>query len=70
MTRDELEAISAELLAADEESNAAVLAGLAWRLYAEAGLAQAEIERLQGMLRSLRATVPLVPMVRQPAARR
>jgi hypothetical protein len=58
MTRDEFDAIGAELLAADEESNAPVLAGLAWRLYAEAGLAQTETERLHGMLRALRRGSP------------
>jgi hypothetical protein len=69
MTRDELDAIGAELLAADEDGNAPRLAALAWRLYGEAGTAQAEIDRLHGMLRSVRAVVaPTV--VSQPAAPR
>jgi hypothetical protein len=70
MTRDELDAIGAELLAADEDANAARLAALAWRLYGEAGTAQAEIDRLHGMLRSVRAVVAPAPKVSRPAAPR
>jgi hypothetical protein len=70
MTRDELDAIGAELLAADEDGNAARLAALAWRLYGEAGTAQAEIDRLHGMLRSVRAMVAPTMMVSRPAAPR
>jgi hypothetical protein len=70
MTRDELDAIGAELLAADEDGNAGRLAELAWRLYGEAGTAQAEIDRLHGMLRSVRAMVMPAPVVSQPAGPR
>jgi hypothetical protein len=68
MTRDELDAIGAELLAADEDGNAARLAELAWRLYGEAGTAQAEIDRLHGMLRSVRAVAAPATVLNQPAA--
>ncbi len=70
MTRDELDALGAELLAADEDGNAARLAALAWRLYGEAGTAQAEIDRLHGMLRSVRAMVVPATMISGPAAPR
>jgi hypothetical protein len=70
MTRDELDAIGAELLAADEDGNAGRLAELAWRLYGEAGTAQAEIDRLHGMLRSVRAMVVPTSKVSPPAAPR
>jgi hypothetical protein len=70
MTRDELDAIGAELLAADEDGNAGRLAELAWRLYGEAGTAQAEIDRLHGMLRSVRAMIVPTPAASQPAAPR
>jgi hypothetical protein len=70
MTRDELDAIGAELLAADEDGNAGRLAELAWRLYGEAGTAQAEIDRLHGMLRSVRAMVAPTSKISRPAAPR
>ena len=70
MTRDELDEIGAELLAADEDGNADRLAALAWRLYGEAGTAQAEIDRLHGMLRSVRAMAAPTPVISRPAAPR
>jgi hypothetical protein len=70
MTRDELDAIGAELLAADEDGNADRLAALAWRLYGEAGTAQAEIDRLHGMLRSVKTMVAPSAIVSRPAAPR
>jgi hypothetical protein len=70
MTRDELDAIGAELLAADEDGNADRLAALAWRLYGEAGTAQAEIDRLHGMLRSVKTMVAPGAIVSRPAAPR
>jgi hypothetical protein len=72
MSRDELDALGAELLAADEDGNARRLAELAWRLYGEAGTAQSEIDRLHGMLRSVRAmvmpTAAPTPAASRPAA--
>jgi hypothetical protein len=70
MTRDELDAIGAELLAADEDGDADRLATLAWRLYGEAGTAQAEIDRLHGMLRSAATTVAPTTTTSRPAAPR
>jgi hypothetical protein len=55
MTCTDLEALGVELIAADDAGDARRLAAIAWRLYAEAGLAQAEIERLHGVLRSFRS---------------
>jgi hypothetical protein len=55
MTRDELDALGVELLVADETGDAARLAAIAWQLYSEAGTALAEVERLHGMLRTLRS---------------
>jgi len=55
MTRDEIDALGTELLVADETSDARRLAAIAWQLYSEAGTAWAEIERLHGMLRTLRS---------------
>jgi hypothetical protein len=54
MTVD-LEALGVELMAADDAGDPQRLAAIAWRLYAEAGLAQAEIERLHCILRSFRS---------------
>ena len=48
-TCTDLEALGVELIAADDAGDARRLAAIAWRLYAEAGLAQAEIERLHGV---------------------
>jgi hypothetical protein len=58
MTREELDAIGTELLTADETADARQLAAIAWRLYGEAGTAQAELERLHGKLRSIRRPTP------------
>jgi len=70
MTRDELDAIGADLLAADEATDPQRLAAIAWWLYGEAGTAQAEVERLHGAIRSGRTSVPLVPALSRPAAPR
>jgi hypothetical protein len=42
-------------MAADDAGDPKRLAAIAWRLHAEAGLAQAEIERLHCILRSFRS---------------
>ena len=55
MTCTDLEALGVELVAADDAGDARRLAAVAWQLYAEAGLAQAEVERLHGVLRSFRS---------------
>ena len=57
MTANDLEALGAELMAADDAGDPRRLAALAWQLYAEAGLAQAEIERLHCVVRSFRSPV-------------
>jgi hypothetical protein len=56
MTRDQLDALGVELIAADDTDDPRRLAALAWQLYSEAGIAQAEIERLHGVLRSFRSS--------------
>jgi hypothetical protein len=50
MTREEIDALGAELLAADATADARRLAAIAWRLYSEAGTARAEADRLHDML--------------------
>ena len=55
MTCDDMETLGVELIAADDEGDPRRLAAIAWQLYAEAGLAQAEIERLHCVLRSFRS---------------
>jgi hypothetical protein len=55
MTGNDLEALGVELVAADEAGDPQRLAVIAWQLYAEAGLAQAETERLHCTLRSYRS---------------
>ena len=55
MTANDLETLGVELIAADDAGDPRRLAAIAWQLYAEAGLAQAEIERLHCIVRSLRS---------------
>jgi hypothetical protein len=55
MTGNDLDALGVELVAADDVGDPRRLAAIAWQLYAEAGLAQAEIERLHCILRSFRS---------------
>ena len=55
MTGNDLDALGVELIAADDAGDPRRLAAIAWQLYAEAGLAQAEIERLHCVLRSFRS---------------
>lgn len=55
MTGNDLEALGVELVAADDAGDQRRLAAIAWQLYAEAGLAQAEVERLHCILRSFRS---------------
>jgi hypothetical protein len=57
MTRDEWYEITAELIAADEAADPRRLAGVAWRLYGEAGSEQAEIEELRSALRAARQAI-------------
>jgi hypothetical protein len=54
MTREELEALGTELLLADDDDDPRLLAALAWRLYGEAGVAQVEVDRLHGRMRTAR----------------
>jgi hypothetical protein len=54
MSRDDLDRLGLELIAADDSGDADLLAKIAWRLYGEVGTAQAEIERLHGALRAVR----------------
>jgi hypothetical protein len=55
MTGNDLEALGVELTTADEADDSRRLAAIAWQLYAEAGLAQAEIDRLHCSMRSFRS---------------
>ncbi len=55
MSCDELDALGAELMAADDAADPQRLAVIAWRLYSQVGVAQAEIGRLHSSLRSLRS---------------
>jgi hypothetical protein len=55
MTCNDLDVLGVELIAADDEGDLRRLAAIAWQLYAEAGLAQAEIERLHCIVRSFRS---------------
>jgi len=52
LTRDDLDALGADLLAADDAADPQKLAVIAWQLYGEAGTEQAEIDRLRAALRS------------------
>jgi len=54
MTRDDLDALGIELVAADDAADPRKLAAIAWQLYSPAGIAEAEIERMHGTLRSVR----------------
>jgi hypothetical protein len=55
MTREDLDALGAELMAADDAADPQRLAAIAWQLYSEAGVSLGEIERLHGVLRALHA---------------
>lgn len=52
LTRDDMAALCADLMAADDAADAQKLAAIAWRLYGEAGIDEAEIDRLHAVLRS------------------
>jgi hypothetical protein len=54
LTRDDLDALCADLMAADDAAHAQKLAALAWRLYGEAGIDEAEIDRLHATAVPLR----------------
>ena len=54
MSCGELDALGAELMAADEAADPQRLAAIAWQLYSQVGVARAEIDRLHCSLRSLR----------------
>ena len=56
MTCDDLDALGMELMAADDAADPRRLAAIAWQLYGEAGIAQAEIERLHCILQSLHSS--------------
>lgn len=68
MTQDELDALGAELLVADETGDPRLLAALAWRFYAEIGVALAELDRVHGRLRSARFApdTGAYPTIRSP----
>ena len=51
MRRDELDALGVELMSADEAADSSRLAEIAWQLYSEAGVSQAELDRLHSVLR-------------------
>jgi len=51
MRRDELDALGIELMSADEAADSRRLAAIAWQLYSEVGVSQAEVERLHSLLR-------------------
>jgi hypothetical protein len=51
MTREDLDALGVELMTADDAADPRRLAALAWRLYGEVGVTQAEIKRLHSKLR-------------------
>jgi hypothetical protein len=55
MTGNDLDALGVELVVADDAGDPRRLAAIAWLLYAEAGLAHAEVERLHCILRSFRS---------------
>jgi hypothetical protein len=55
MTREDLDALGVELLAADDAADSRRLAALAWRLYGEVGVTQAKIVRLHRTLRAFRS---------------
>jgi hypothetical protein len=55
MTREDLDALGVELMAADDAADPRRLAALAWRLYGQVAVSQAEIERLHGTLRAFRS---------------
>jgi hypothetical protein len=55
MTGNDMDALGVELVAADDAGDSRRLAAIAWQLYAEAGLAQAEVERLHCIVRSSRS---------------
>lgn len=56
MNSDDLDSLGVELMAADEADDSRRLAAIAWQLYGAVGSAQADIERLHSILRSLPAT--------------
>lgn len=55
MTGNDLDVLAVALIDADDAGDPRRLAVIAWQLYAEAGLAQAEIERLHCLSRSFRS---------------
>jgi hypothetical protein len=61
MTCDDLDALVVELVGADDAADPRRLAAIAWQLYGMAGLAQAEIDRMHGTLRSTRSASPGQP---------
>ena len=60
---DDMAALCADLMAADDAADAQKLAAIAWRLYGEAGIDEAEIDRLHAVLLvPLRRAVTVVEM--------
>ena len=68
MTVNDLETLGVELIAADDAGDPRRLAAIAWQLYAETGLAQAEIERLHCIVRSFRSPGDNRPSATSPPA--
>lgn len=61
MSRDELDALGVDLMAADEAADVQRLAAIAWQQYSEVGTGQAEIERLHAILRSISRPAQRMP---------
>jgi hypothetical protein len=61
MTREQMDALAAELLDADAAADPAALARIAWELYSEAGLEHAEVDRLHAALHCVAQTIPNGP---------
>jgi len=70
MRRDELDALGVELMSADEAADSRRLAAIAWQLYSEVGVSQAEVERLHSLLRSMTPVVGRSVSGRADPARR
>ena len=54
-TCDDLDALGVELMVADDAADPRRPAAVVWQLYGEAGVAQAELERLHSGFRARRA---------------
>jgi len=66
LTRDDLDALGTDLLVADDAADPLRLAAVAWRLYSEAGIEHAEIERLHAALRSIGVVIDRLAVSPRP----